>query len=207
MENYNMKSWKNVTLRQAQELIALDPKNYSESEYLAYEVDQLAILLDKDPYDIETTMSVKEILEALTEWNFLSELPKEDITKKVDTFKKNGTRYGLMNFNEITLAQMVDIEEYVNLGLVQNIHKIMSVLYLPTKSWNPFTKKYTLKEYEPDPKREEIFLDMDMEFVYGNLLFFYLIVTTYIKHTRDSLVEESNQMLTKMMKMKTKQNQ
>jgi hypothetical protein len=202
-----MKSWKNVTLRQAQELIALDPKNYSESEYLAYEVDQLAILLDKDPYDIETTMSVKEILEALTEWNFLSELPKEDITKKVDTFKKNGTRYGLMNFNEITLAQMVDIEEYVNLGLVQNIHKIMSVLYLPTKSWNPFTKKYTLKEYEPDPKREEIFLDMDMEFVYGNLLFFYLIVTTYIKHTRDSLVEESNQMLTKMMKMKTKQNQ
>lgn len=207
MENYNMKSWKNVTLRQAQELIALDPKNYSESEYLAYEVDQLAILLDKDPYDIETTMSVKEIIEALTEWNFLSELPKEDITKKVDTFKKNGTRYGLMNFNEITLAQMVDIEEYVNLGLVQNIHKIMSVLYLPTKSWNPFTKKYTLKEYEPDPKREEIFLDMDMEFVYGNLLFFYLIVTTYIKHTRDSLVEESNQMLTKMMKMKTKQNQ
>ncbi len=207
MENYNMKSWKNVTLRQAQELIALDPKNYSESEYLAYEVDQLAILLDKDPYNIETTMSVKEIIEALTEWNFLSELPKEDITKKVDTFKKNGTRYGLMNFNEITLAQMVDIEEYVNLGLVQNIHKIMSVLYLPTKSWNPFTKKYTLKEYEPDPKREEIFLDMDMEFVYGNLLFFYLIVTTYIKHTRDSLVEESNQMLTKMMKMKTKQNQ
>jgi hypothetical protein len=202
-----MKSWKNVTLRQAQELIALDPKNYSESEYLAYEVDQLAILLDKDPYNIETTMSVKEIIEALTEWNFLSELPKEDITKKVDTFKKNGTRYGLMNFNEITLAQMVDIEEYVNLGLVQNIHKIMSVLYLPTKSWNPFTKKYTLKEYEPDPKREEIFLDMDMEFVYGNLLFFYLIVTTYIKHTRDSLVEESNQMLTKMMKMKTKQNQ
>ena len=202
-----MKNWKDVTLRQAQELLALDPKDYSEQEYLAFEVDQLAILLDQDPHTIETTMSVKEIMEALAEWNFLSELPKEDIAKRVATFKKNGTRYGLMDFNNITLAQMVDIEEYVNLGIVQNIHKIMSVLYLPTKRWNPFTKKYKLKDYEPDPKREELFLDLDMEFVYGNLLFFYLIVTTYTKHMRDSLVEEASQTLTKMMTMKTNQNQ
>lgn len=207
MENHIMKSWKDVTLRQAQELLALDPKDYSEQEYLAFEVDQLAILLDRDPHNIETTMSVKEIMEALVEWNFLSELPKEDIAKRVATFKKNGTRYGLMDFNDITLAQMVDIEEYVNLGIVQNIHKIMSVLYLPTKSWNLITKKYTLKEYEPDPKREELFLDLDMEFVYGNLLFFYLIVTAYTKHTRDSLMEEANQTLKKMMKMKNNQNQ
>jgi len=195
-----MKNWKDITLRQAQELIALDPKNYGKEEYLAYEVDQLAIILDKDPVQIENTMSVQEILDTLKEWSFLGELPKEDQAKRVATFKKDGRRYGLVDFSKLTLAQMVDIEEYVNLGLIPNIHNIMSVLYLPTKTWNPFTKRYTLKEYEPDPERGNIFLDMDMDFVYGNLIFFYLIVMSYTKHMQDSLMERTQEEMKKMMK-------
>lgn len=199
MENYNMKSWKDLTLKQAQEIIALDPKNY-DNEFLAYEVDLLSIILNQDPVEIEKTKSAKEILEILAEWSFLSDLPKEDNTKRVFTFKQNGNRYGLVDFSKMTLAQMVDIEEYVNGGLIENMHKIMSVLYLPTKSWNPFTKKYTLKEYEPDPEREEMFLNMDMEMVYGNLIFFYIIVMSYTKHIQDSLVVMSKEKMKEMMK-------
>lgn len=199
MENYNMKSWKDLTLKQAQEIIALDPKNY-DNEFLAYEVDLLSIILNQDPVEIEKTKSAKEILEILAEWSFLSDLPKEDNTKRVFTFKQNGKRYGLVDFSKMTLAQMVDIEEYVNGGLIENMHKIMSVLYLPTKSWNPFTKKYTLKEYEPDPEREEMFLNMDMEMVYGNLIFFYIIVMSYTKHIQDSLVVMSKEKMKEMMK-------
>jgi hypothetical protein len=33
----------------------------------------------------------------------------------------------------MTLAQMVDIEEYYKAGLMNNVHKILSVLYLPSK--------------------------------------------------------------------------
>jgi hypothetical protein len=192
-----MKTWKDITLRQAQELITIKPSDFTED--LAYEVEVLSILLDKDPVEIESTWSAKQVIETLAEWNFINELPKQQ-AKLITTFKKDGVRYGLCKFDELSLGQMVDIEEYVNMGLLENIHNIMATLYLPVNGYNIFTKKYTLKPYDSDPDRSEMFLDMDMDFVYGNLLFFYRIVLIYTKNMRDSLVEMSQEM---MMKMKT----
>ena len=101
-------------------------------------------------------------------WSFVGTLPVE---RKDETFKWKGVRYGRVNFAKLSLAQMVDIEEFYAMGFIENVHNILSILYLPTKSYNFITKKYTLETYEFNQEVANSFLDIDFDFVYGNLLF------------------------------------
>jgi hypothetical protein len=181
-----MKSWKDITLRQAQELLALDPKDYTED--LQFEIEQLSILLNEDPIVIEGWTPSK-VIDTFKEYDFIKKLPIEKLTEEIQI---GDVTYKQTPLDELILAQMVDIEEYVNLGVIDNIHNIMSCLWLDEP------------EYKPSKQRAESILDLDMETVYGNLLFFYHIVTTYTTNIQDSLmtekiVETTNQ-LTKMRK-------
>jgi hypothetical protein len=186
-----MKSWKDITLRQAQELFALDPLDFIED--LQFEIEQLSILIDVDPSEIENWPSQK-IIDSFKEYEFVKTLPKQQLTEE---FVIEETTYKMTPLNELTLAQMVDIEELINLGIKQNIHRIISVIWLPID-----------KPYEPDPKREELMLDVNLEVIYGNLLFFYHIVTIYINNTQVSLMEMmTEEMTATMMKTKPKQSQ
>jgi hypothetical protein len=83
----------------------------------------------------------------------------------------------------MSLGQMVDIEEYYNEGLVDNAHRILSVMFLPTERKFPYLKETTIP-YEPDEVRENDMLDCDMETIWGTLLFFYL---GEMKYTKDLL--------------------
>jgi hypothetical protein len=138
-------------------------------------IKQMAILLDKTETQIEL-MEPKELFEFGDKFKFLGELPKPKETKVI---KVNGREYGLTELTRIKLAQMIDIEEYYNLGLEKSIAQILSVLYLPIKKRIPLTSKYTLEDYEPDNEREEDMLDVDMETMWGTILFFYRGVTEY----------------------------
>lgn len=178
-----MKTWKDITLKQAQELL-----NLGEMDELDLVINQMAIIRDTTIEEIEK-LTPSELIEFTKEYSFLSSTPKGKLTK---TFKLNGIRYGIMDFNKLTLAQMVDIEEYYSDSFQMNLHKIMSCLFLEIKSYNFITKKYTLKEYEPSKEREDIFLDMNMQFIWENILFFYHIEQTYLKGMKDYLVEMKN---------------
>jgi hypothetical protein len=106
-----------------------------------------------------------------------------------------------MKLSELKLAQMVDIEEYYGDGFLKNAHKILAVLYLPTKSYNIITKNYTLEDYKQDTKREDMFLDMDMDFVWSNLLFFWTIAKIYMKDLGDYSVERAKILNGEMKKL------
>lgn len=187
-----MKSWKNIKLRQAQELLNLGEMDNN----LDLAINQMAIIRDTTIEEIEK-LTPKELIDFMKEYSFLNETPKAKLTK---TFKVGRKRFGMMEFNELTLAQVVDIEEYYADNFNMNIHKIMSCLYLEVKSYNPFTKKYTLEDYKPSKEREDVFLEMDMEFIWENILFFYHIEQTYLKGMKDYLA----QMKKKMKKVKQK---
>lgn len=175
-----MKSWKDITLRQAQELL-----NLGEMDELDLVINQMAIIKDTTIDDIEKRTPA-ELIEFTKEYSFLSSTPTAKITK---TFKKGGKRFGIVDFSELTLAQIVDIEEYYAASFQMNIHKIMSCLFLEVSWYNPITKKYKLKDYEPSKEREDTFLDMDMKFIWENLLFFYRIEQTYLAGMKDYLVQ------------------
>lgn len=187
-----MRGWRDITLRQAQELL-----NLGEMDELDLIISQMAIIRDTTNDEIEK-LTPSEIIKFTEEYKFLNTTPVAKLTR---TFKKGGKRFGIMNFNELTLAQVVDIEEYYEQSFNMNMHKIMSCLFLEVKSYNPFTKKYTLVDYKPSEDRENIFLDMDMQFIWENILFFYHIEQTYLKGMKDYLLKMKTQMKTQMSKV------
>lgn len=191
------RSWKDIKLYQLQELNSL-PEFDDKIDMM---IEYLSILLNMDPSEIEN-MPINDLMIEFSKWEFLKELPKE---KKIDIIKIKDNRFGLINFNEMSFAQMVDIEEYINDGgTIQNLHKILSVIYLPINKYNVFTKRYTLKPYESSEELQKEFLTLDMSMLYPTALFFYHIVQTYLKNSALSLVQMKKE---KMMKMISKEEE
>lgn len=186
----NVKSWKDITLEQGIELSQLDIEDSWELV-----TNQMAIILDTTMDDIENKPAAL-VYEFINDYSFIKEMPPK---KELNQFKVGGQWYKLCDLSKMTLAQMVDIEEYYKLGLMNNIHKILSVLYLPASK--NLLGKWTIEEYKPDEERENIFLNMDMETIWGTTLFFWTGVQTYTKGLKDYLKGVE----TKMMNMKSKE--
>ena len=174
------KGWKDLTLRQAIEIDQL-----GDMDEIDLTINQMAIIRDTTIDEIEKLNPI-ELIEFVKEYDFMGTFPEP---KQIKTFKKNKLRFGMTELTELKLAQMVDIEEYYSDGFLKNAHKILSVLYLRTKSYNFINKKYTLEDYKQDTDRENMFLDMDMDFIWSNLLFFWTIAKIYMKDLEDYSVE------------------
>jgi hypothetical protein len=188
----NKKSWKDVKLYQLQEINSL-PQFEDKIDMM---VEYLSILLNVDTEEIEN-MPVKDLMVEFSKWDFLNVLPQQ---KKIDIIKIDGKKFGLIKFDEMSFAQLVDIEEYINDGgVIKNLHKILSVIYLPIDKYNFLTKKYTLKKYEPSEQIQNGFLTLDMSILYPVALFFYHIVRTYLKTLVSSFHKTKMEEMRKMI--------
>lgn len=174
------KGWKDISLLQAIEIDGL-----GEMDEIDLTINQMAIIRDTTIDEIEK-LNPSELINFVKEYDFMGTFPEP---KQIKTFKKNKVRFGMTELTELKLAQMVDIEEYYGDGFLKNAHKILAVLYQPTKSYNFITKKYTLEDYKQDDDRENMFLDIDMDFVWSNLLFFWTIAAIYMKDLEGCSVE------------------
>ena len=174
------KGWKDITLRMAIEIDGL-----GDLDEIDLTINQMAIIRDTTIDEIEN-LNPSELINFVKEYDFMGTFPEP---KQIKTFKKNKIRFGMTELTELKLAQMVDIEEYYGDGFLKNAHKILAVLYQPTKSYNFITKKYTLEDYKQDTNRENMFLDIDMDFVWSNLLFFWTIAAIYMKDLEGCSVE------------------
>jgi len=186
-----MKSWKDVKLRQLQEISLLGEFEDKTDEMIS----ALSILLDKDPADIEN-MPVSDIHLEFNEWSFLNIKPEP---KLIPIVKVNNREYGICDLSKITMAQLVDIEEYFSEGLIENLHKILSVIYLPIKRKKWLGKGYDVEKYKPSDERKEDFLDATMDVLYPTALFFFSGVMNYIKSSASSLMEEKKVMMEMMI--------
>jgi len=184
------KSWKDITLEQGIELAQLDIEDSWELV-----TNQMAIILDTT-MDVIESQPMALVYEFINDYAFIKEMPP---MKKLEHFKRDGQWYKLIDLTKMSLAQMVDIEEYYKAGLMNNIHKILSVLYLPATK-NIFGK-WKIEEYIPDENRENIFLGMDMEAIWGTTLFFWNGVRVYTNGLKDYLKAEE-----KMTSMKLKED-
>jgi hypothetical protein len=174
-----MKGWKDITLRQSMELELI-----GEMDQMDLIVNQYAIINNMTIEEVERMTPEQLFIEA-EKYKFLLTLPEP---KEHKWIKVNDREYGFVDLKSLTLAQMVDIEEYYNGGMIENANKILSVLYLPKKKkW--FGKK-EIEEYVPDTQREDDILDLNMEIVWGSLLFFCLIEMRYTKGLLDYLMAQ-----------------
>lgn len=186
------KSWNDITLKMALELIQIQA-----DDDLDLIIQRLSILKDVDPAEVEK-MTFDEIKEEYAHWNFVGTLPEQ---RNDTTFKHEGKRYGRTNFGKLSLAQMVDIEEFYAAGFLNNVHNILAVLYLPTKKYNIFTKKYELESYEFDTATAESFKTVSFDFVYGNLLFFWTIARIYTSNMKDYLIKKNKEKMLEIAQM------
>jgi hypothetical protein len=169
----NERSWKDVTLFQIQEIDTL-PLYEDKIDLI---INVLSILLDKDPFDIEN-MPVNDIFKEYKRWEFLEKKPEPALRPII---KHNGKRYGMIELSEISMAQFVDIDEYITEGLMVNLHKVLSALFLPITKYNHFNAKYKIEEYKPSNERKEMFKNIDMETLYPVILFFWNLENKYLK--------------------------
>ena len=177
------KSWKDMTLATAKELMRLE-KQAESIDPIDFIVERVALLDDRDPAEVEN-----QTPEMIFQQNDAWDLKKMPAAKFRPFAKIEGKEYGISPLDKITLAQMVDIEEYYKSGLEENIDKIISILVLPVAEKSLLGKR-TLEEYQYDDERIEQMNKLDMEFVWQNILFFWTGVETYITSFKDYLAEE-----------------
>jgi hypothetical protein len=176
------KSWKDMTLATAKELMQLE-KQAESIDPIDFIIERVALLDDRDPAEVEN-QTPEKIFQQNDAWD----LNKMPVAKFRPWTKIDGKEYGISPLDKITLAQMVDIEEYYKGGLEQNLDKIISILVLPVADKSILGKK-TLEEYQYDDERVELMNKLDMEFVWQNILFFWTGVETYIQSFKDYLAE------------------
>ncbi len=129
---------------------------------------------------------------------FINETPEPKAHEKI---KVDGVKYRLIDFDKMSLAQLVDIEEYVSDGIIKNAHKILSVLYLPYKN----ILSNELKNYEPNKGLEEGLKSLTLDVLYPTLVFFYHIVRVYLEGSQQSLEMKIEKMIPNMTKKERKQ--
>lgn len=186
------KSWKDMTLATAKELMLLE-KQAESIDPIDFIIERVALLDNRDPSEVEN-----QIPEKIFQQNDAWDLNKMPVAKFRPWTKIDGKEYGISPLDKITLAQMVDIEEYYKGGLEQNLDKIISILILPVAEKSILGKR-TLEEYQYDEERIEQMNKLDMEFVWQNILFFWTGVETYIQSFKDYLAEVTATMKTTEM--------
>jgi hypothetical protein len=185
--------WSDIQLYQIQEIDTL-PDYDSKLDMM---IEQLSILIDTDPYEVKK-LPIEEMVKEFKKWEFINETPEPKAHEKI---KVNGVKYKLVDFDNMSLAQLVDIEEYVSDGIIKNAHKILSVLYLPYKN----ILSNELKNYEPNKELEEGLKSLTLDILYPTLVFFYHIVQVYLEGSQQSLEMRMDKMAPMMTKEERKQ--
>lgn len=134
----------------------------------------ISIILD---CDIETVNELKleqvnDILECLT---FI----KSDITDvESKPFELNNEKYyPISNINELEFGAYIDLDVLLNEGMIDNIHKIISILYRRKKGLK--LEKYDSKH--SDEIADDIASNIGIGYVYSTLVFFCQVENKYMK--------------------------
>lgn len=126
--------------------------------------------------------------------------PKEN--ELIMTFEYEGVEYGLENnWGGMAFGAWVDFEVFSQ-DPINNIHRIMSVMYRPIVSKDKKDpKKYTIEPYKSElvEERANIFLDLPVRYWVGAAGFFFQIAQLYITNIKSSL-ELTNKMNDRVMK-------
>lgn len=105
--------------------------------------------------------------------------------------KLNGTHYGFIKLDEITVGELADLELLKVAGNKENnTHKILSILYRPITGY--IGNKYTIEEYDGTKtlERSDDFLELDLDIMNGAIFFFITFIQTFTNRMSGLLVEE-----------------
>lgn len=183
MQKYN---WSNIDLQTAIQIIQYE--RVSEPLYLENEINLLSIITKKSVRDLED-LNPNVLVDMYNDYSFIKDLPIPKVKYVTSLYLKEYGKVRLTPFNELSVAQMVDIEELAKDGIVKNYHKILAVLFNRYK-FSFMKMKYVIDDLDTFNTRSEAFLKTDFEQIYSVISFFLSIAKIYMNNLGDSLMEK-----------------
>lgn len=190
--------WHEVTIDQFQEIASLTNTGTERT------IDVMSILLNEDP-ELIKKLDIPTLTKLINMLSWTNDMPSDAIYKPIIRIDED--EYGLVSkLEQLTTGEWIDIESYITEDAIQNLHKIMSILYRPLiTAFND--RDRIVEEYDANvaDRQSKIFKDkVKITDVYGCLVFFSLIEKEYIKIMTDYLQTEQTKMTMKNLENLTK---
>lgn len=174
-------SWADVKIYQYQEFMGIEQDITIETPRKKL-VKQLSVLCDEDETIINRlpASSFSSLVKAFDAFN---EEPTKQFKNIVEV---GGKKYGFQkNLHELTLGEWIDLEHYVTTNPIENLHKMLAVVYRPIITQGDEFFDYTIKTYDEIDSvgNSKLFqAHLNIQDVFGVVLFFLSIV-------RESLID------------------
>tara|TARA_Y100000593_G_scaffold94281_2_gene192649 strand:- start:809 stop:1450 length:642 start_codon:yes stop_codon:yes gene_type:complete len=192
-------TWKEVKLKNYRKYM-LSQKDSNKSDIMKL-IEMVSFFCETSTENV-SKIGLKD-LQTIT--NKLSKLLDNKTTQLTQTFYLNGITYGFINnWDEITIGEYADIEEYIKKGFWENAHHILSIFYRPiivkdedSINKDMVQKEYVIEPYTPNPNRAKDFLNISMDLVLGATNFFLLLGAELMTITSNYTIEEAQRILEK----------
>ena len=179
-------NWKDITIEQYQKFMVLVDSKKKEKQKM-FEMIMLFCNVKKEDlraFALADLEKVSSILMKLTK----DDPSKIEVKRHLDF---NGAKYSLLpKMSEMTTGEFVDLENYV-LEAVDNLHKIMAVLYRKQTAEVDRWGRYNVEDYEPTPEKQEAMLKFPMGEALGVLNFFFHLEKELIVDSRNYLRKQT----------------
>ena len=161
-------NWNDITIEQYQKMIDILESNLKEEQKTMKMVSLFCNVSMKDLKNFAFG-DLDKIGKILNSW--ISEDPTG--VEMVQNIKFNGENYGVIpNMSDMTTVEFIDLESY-NENTIENLHKIMSVLYRKQTEKKDRFGRYKIENYEPTPEKQELMKGFPMGYALGVLNFFF----------------------------------
>jgi hypothetical protein len=200
-------SWSDVKIYQYQEFMGIEEDKTIETPRKKL-VKQLSVLCDEDETIINKlpASSFAQLVKAFETFN---NEPDKQFKNIVEV---GGKKYGFQkNLHELTLGEWIDLEHYVTTSPIENLHKMLAVVYRPIVTQGDDFFDYTIKTYDEIDSigNSKLFqAHLNIQDVYGVILFFLNIVKASLIDTISSsqlTSEETKKMMEEAMRIVEKE--
>lgn len=183
--------WTEINIGQYIEFDTLDKTNLSNLELM---VNLISIFCNVDPEEVEK-LTINQINDIAENFTWVNLKPMKNFYQ---TWEHNGIKYGFHpNLNSIKVGEWIDLELYMK-NPIQNLHKLLSVLYRPITKINNGVNEYEIEDYDSKTakSRAELFYDnMPIDLGYGTALFFLSFAEELLATTAEYSIQEAQKIL------------
>jgi hypothetical protein len=100
--------------------------------------------------------------------------PPPDDTPVIPHIVLDDFKYGFIpNWNALTLGEFVDLESISEIDIIENLHRLMGIMYRPVVSET--SQFYSIEPYVPNAMRDDMMKHAPLSAALGAMVFFYRI--------------------------------
>jgi hypothetical protein len=185
--------WEDITIKQYNDFIKLFESKKSDR---VKSLEGVSIFC-KVPVATLKKVYMKDIEKAYSLIVKMTNTSREEIEMKKH-IEFEGKTYSLIpNMSEMSTGEFIDLENYCDENLNNNLHKLMAIMYRPRIGEVDMFGRYEIEGYNPTEEKEHKMLDLSMDIPLGVLDFFF--------HLEKKLLRDSNNYLEKLKSSKTRE--